>query len=61
MLETKTNKDNIAKYKEILLLEKLCETLINADEFSKVLVDFDKHLFAMLEACGLKYEIAKLK
>ncbi|WP_181324917.1 hypothetical protein [Helicobacter pylori] len=42
-------------------IEKLCETLINADEFSEVLVDFDKHLFAMLNACGLEYEIAKLK
>ena len=39
----------------------LCEELINADEFSEVLVDFDKHLFSMLNACGLEYEIAKLK
>ncbi|WRE18673.1 hypothetical protein KVC67_04815 [Helicobacter pylori] len=39
----------------------LCETLINADEFSEVLVDFDKHLLAMLNACGLEYEIAKFK
>lgn len=42
-------------------IEKLCETLISADEFSKVLVDFDKHLFSMLNACGIEYEIAKLK
>ena len=42
-------------------IEKLCETLITADEFSEVLVDFDKHLFSMLNACGLNYEIAKLK
>lgn len=42
-------------------IEKLCETLINVDEFSKVLVDFDKHLFSMLNACGLEYEIAKFK
>ncbi|MFP6256498.1 hypothetical protein ACLGDL_07980 [Helicobacter pylori] len=39
----------------------LCETLISADEFGKVLVDFDKHLFSILNACGLEYEIAKLK
>lgn len=39
----------------------LCEALINADEFSEVLVDFNRHLFAMLNACGLDYEIAKLK
>lgn len=39
----------------------LCETLINADEFSEVLVNFDQHLFAMLNACGLEHEIAKLK
>ena len=42
-------------------IEKLCETLISADEFSEVLVDFDKHLFSMLKACGLEYEIAKIK
>lgn len=42
-------------------IEKLCETLINADEFSEVLVDFDKHLFSMLKECGLEYEIAKFK
>lgn len=39
----------------------LCQALINADEFSEVLVDFDKHLFSMLKACGLEYEIAKIK
>ena len=39
----------------------LCEALINADEFSEVLADFDKHLFAMLKECGLEHEIAKLK
>ena len=39
----------------------LCETLINADEFRELLVDFDKHLFSMLNACGLDYEIAKIK
>ena len=42
-------------------IEKLCETLINADEFSEVLVDFDKHLFSMLNECGLNYEIARIK
>lgn len=42
-------------------IEKLCETLISADEFSEVLVDFDKHLFSMLNECGLNYEIAKIK
>ena len=39
----------------------LCETLINADEFSEVLVNFNQYLFAMLNECGLDYEIAKLK
>lgn len=39
----------------------LCEALIKADEFSGVLVNFEQHLFAMLNACGLEYEIAKLK
>ena len=39
----------------------LCETLISADEFSEVLVNFDQHLFAMLNECGLEYEIAKIK
>ena len=39
----------------------LCEALINADEFSEVLVNFEQHLFAMLNACGLEHEIAKLK
>lgn len=39
----------------------LCETLINADEFSEVLVNFGQHLFDMLNACGLEHEIAKLK
>lgn len=39
----------------------LCEALINADEFSEVLVDFNQHLFAMLNACGLEHEIAKIK
>ncbi|WQS75515.1 hypothetical protein KVE80_04570 [Helicobacter pylori] len=29
-------------------IEKLCETLISTDEFSEVLVDFDKHLFAII-------------
>lgn len=38
----------------------LCEALINADEFSEVLADFDKHLLAMLNACGLEYEIEKV-
>ncbi|MGN8540752.1 hypothetical protein ACR9M7_00575 [Helicobacter pylori] len=42
-------------------IEKLCETLMSTDEFSEVLVDFDKHLFSMLNACGLEYEIAKFK
>ncbi len=42
-------------------IENLCETLMSTDEFSKVLVDFDQHLFAMLNACGLGYEMAKLK
>ena len=42
-------------------IEKLCETPISADEFSEVLVDFDKHLFAMLSECGLNYEIARIK
>ena len=42
-------------------IEKLCETLLNADEFSEVLVDFDKHLFSMLNECGLNYEIARIK
>lgn len=39
----------------------LCEALINADEFSEVLVNFEQHLFAMLNACGLEHEIAKSK
>lgn len=39
----------------------LCETLINADEFSGLLANFDQHLLAMLNACGLEYEIAKFK
>lgn len=39
----------------------LCEALINADEFSEVLVNFEQHLLAMLRACGLEHEIAKLK
>lgn len=39
----------------------LCEALINADEFSGVLVNFIQHLFAMLNACGLEHEMAKLK
>lgn len=39
----------------------LCEALINADEFSEVLVNFNQHLLAMLNACGLEHEIAKLK
>ena len=39
----------------------LCEALINADEFSGVLVNFEQHLLAMLNACGLEHEIAKLK
>lgn len=39
----------------------LCEALINADEFSEVLVNLNQYLFAMLNACGLDYEIAKLK
>lgn len=39
----------------------LCEALINADEFSEVLVNFNQHLFAMLNACGLEHEIAKIK
>lgn len=38
----------------------LCEALISADEFSELLVDFDKHLFAMLNACGIEYEIEKI-
>lgn len=42
-------------------IEKLCETLMSTDEFRKVLVDFYKHLFSMLNACGLEYEIAKFK
>ncbi|WQZ20873.1 hypothetical protein KVL94_05040 [Helicobacter pylori] len=42
-------------------IEKLCETLISTDEFSEVLADFDKYLLAMLNACGLEYEMAKLK
>lgn len=39
----------------------LCEALINADEFSEVLVNFEQHLLAMLNACGLEHEIAKFK
>lgn len=39
----------------------LCEALISTDEFSEVLVNFEQHLFAMLNACGLDHEIAKLK
>lgn len=39
----------------------LCEALINNDEFSEVLVNFHQHLFAMLNACGLEHEIAKIK
>ena len=39
----------------------LCEVLLNADEFSEVLADFDRHLFAMLKECGLDYEIARFK
>lgn len=39
----------------------LCEALINADEFSEMLVNFNQHLFTMLSACGLEHEIAKLK
>ena len=38
----------------------LCEALISADEFSEVLADFNQHLFAMLNACGLDYEIEKI-
>ena len=38
----------------------LCEALIRSDEFSEVLVDFNQHLFAMLNACGLEYEIEKI-
>lgn len=42
-------------------IEKLCEMLVSADEFSEVLADFNKHLFSMLNACGFEYEIAKFK
>lgn len=50
-----------AKALDSYKIEKLCETLISADEFSEVLVDFDKHLFSMLNECGLNYEIARIK
>lgn len=39
----------------------LCEALIRADEFGEVLANFNQHLFAMLNACGLEHEIARIK